>query len=140
MKTSSFITLLIAVLFLSACNKDDNQSIELNQIFELDYRKTKSFEKGNFTLTFENLLEDSRCPDGAECIWEGRAVVEIKIQHGVDIELYTLATANSVDGDNLLSVQHDNYLIKLIAVNPYPSTASSPTNEDYSIGLQITEQ
>jgi hypothetical protein len=140
MKTSSIIALLAIALSLTACNKDEEQSIQLNQIFELDYRKSKSFDQGDFTITFENLIEDSRCPEGAECIWEGRAVVEIKIQHETDIDLHTLATSNSIDGDNLLSVQHDNYIIKLVAVHPYPTIASSPTNEDYSIELEITEE
>ena len=140
MKTIPFFA-LFALLFLVACNKDDDQSVDLNQAFELEYRATSEFEDGNLSITFENLIEDSRCPDLALCIWEGRAVVEIKVQEDDAIAMYILATSNSMDGDSLLTFQHNDYKVKLLDVQPFLGISSeTPTEEDYSVELKITEE
>lgn len=140
MKTIPFFA-LFALLFLMSCNKDDDQSVDLNEAFELDYRATKEFEDGDLSITFENLVEESRCPADAICVWEGRAVVEIKVQEEEEVAMYILATSNSVDGDSLLTFQHNNYEVKLLGVWPFPGVLPGPvTNEDYNIELEITEE
>ena len=140
MKTIPFFA-LFALFFLMSCNKDDKQTVNLNEPFELDYRATTEFEDGNISITFENLIEDSRCPANAICIWEGRAVVEIKVQEEDEIAMYMLATTNSLNGDSLLTFQHNDYNVKLLNVSPFPGTTAEPaTDEDYSVELEITEE
>lgn len=142
MKTIPFFA-LFALLFLMSCNKDDDQSVDINEAFELDYRATKEFEDGNLSITFENLVEESRCPADAICIWEGRAVVEIKVQEEEEVAMYILATSNSMNGDSLLTFQHNNYEVKLLGVWPFPGVLPGPgpvTNEDYNVELKITAE
>lgn len=139
MKTISFFA-LTALLFLVSCNKDDDQIIVIDETFELDYRTPKTIEGTNFSITFENLVEDSRCPTDVICGWEGRAIVEIKIQENEVISLYQLATYNSINLDSLLAFQHQDYNVKLIEVNPIPLSTNQTATEDYSLALEITEK
>jgi len=140
MKSVSFFA-LTALLFLVACNNDDNdQSIVLDETFELDYRETKTFDNANFSITFENLIEDSRCPTDVVCGWEGRAIVEVKVQENEAISMYKLATYNSANLDSLLTFQHEDYTVKLIQVNPIPVSTNPAEVEDYSLELEITEE
>jgi hypothetical protein len=48
----------------------------------------------NSPLEFAHLVEDSRCPEGSMCIWEGRVVVELKYNN--NSEVITLANGNLV--------------------------------------------
>jgi hypothetical protein len=73
------------------------------------------------TITFVGVREDSRCPVGVTCIWEGDALVELRVQpetgsaatvelhtsdrfarqgsaHGVTIQLERLTPAPTSDG------------------------------------------
>ena len=36
----------------------------------------------NFTISFDQVLEDSRCPANVVCIWAGKAVIELTVTEG----------------------------------------------------------
>lgn len=44
------------------------------------------------TVTFEQVRDDSRCPTGVSCIWEGDAIVVLRLRRGteedVNVELH----------------------------------------------------
>ncbi len=140
-----FFFALTTLLFLTSCKKNDEDQSQrnvLNETFELDYREIKTFEDStpNFSITFENLIEDSRCPVDVICDWEGRAVVEIIIEELEVKSIYQLTTYYSINPDSLETIQHNNYIIKLIEVNPIPVTTNQVEIEDYSIELEIIEE
>lgn len=70
--------ILISV-FLFSCGKENNALIPLNQIFEIGFGKNAIIEDAGVTVHFQEVLSDSRCPRGVQCIWEGAVAVELLV-------------------------------------------------------------
>ncbi|MCF0073381.1 hypothetical protein LZD49_23080 [Dyadobacter sp. CY261] len=96
------------------------------------------------TLTFFE-IEDSRCPEGVQCIWGGRAAVDLLFS-GVTTEggikehvKMCLGTCDASVGSDTLEKKFagENYRLILTAVNPSPHIDSVRKKENYSILLKI---
>jgi hypothetical protein len=85
------------------------------------------------TVSFQEVVEDSRCPTGVTCIWAGDASVRItiKTQDGSPSS-YTLHT-NAQPRE----VEHANYRVQLASVAPHPSGDAPPRREEYRVALAI---
>jgi hypothetical protein len=86
------------------------------------------------TVSFDALIEDSRCPTGVTCIREGDAAVRIRIEKpGASASTYTLHTGgpggrDATDGD---------VIVRLVDVKPYPAGDSRPRPDEYRVTLLI---
>ncbi|WP_062302940.1 hypothetical protein [Roseivirga seohaensis] len=72
-------------------------------------------------------VEDSRCPENTNCIWEGRSAVKIKWTRN---EIYDI-DLNDVE---YIHVQVEEYLVTLVEVNPYPTTG---LNDEKVVKIKI---
>lgn len=87
-------------------------------------------------VTFIEVLEDSRCPANAICVWQGNVKVRIEVSYGTEIQQYRLTLGQLLEGDTD-SITIGEFMITLIQVDPYP-LASQPTNAaNYQITLEI---
>lgn len=88
----------------------------------------------NQVLTFETVVQDSRCPKGAQCIWEGDAAVRIRIDAPrARAATYTLHTSQRFGR----TVEHGQLRIELTNLTPYPSISRKTGPKDYRLTLQI---
>jgi hypothetical protein len=88
----------------------------------------------SLVLTFETVVEDSRCPAGARCVWEGDAAVRIRIDAPHERpSTYTLHT-NERLGRALV---HGQVRVELAAVAPYPAADRKVRPEEYRVTVQI---
>lgn len=66
-------------LILFGCNnKDEVNTLQIGKITEVKLYETVENSKLNLSLRVEN-INDSRCPIGAVCFWEGNANVEFQL-------------------------------------------------------------
>lgn len=75
------------------------------------------------------LVEDSRCPENARCIWAGRIVLKVRITGG----------SWSVERDLVLGepVQIADGALSLTSVTPNRNTASTIEPRDYRFGFEF---
>lgn len=78
-------------------------------------------------LTFVELVEDSRCPADAMCIWQGQAVLRFDL----DGQRFK-ATYTGPDGDVPVV---DGWAIQVLDVQPYPlaSQPADPTDTEVTV-------
>ena len=140
MKAIFYLTLCTSLVFLFACkNNNVDELVIIDEDYELGFGETTSINGGDFELRFDKLIEDSRCPIYANCVWEGRAVVKlIATKNSEDTDII-LATVNSINGDSLLIVEYNNYSIELKDVTPYPDHNNPTEVDDYIVVLDIVE-
>ena len=110
---------LITFLFSTAgCNSKytryQSDSLKLNDTVTIAFHDTLHNSKEHIHLSFDSLLNDSRCPSGSNCIWAGEARVEITFSNAGDKKSFVLSTFNPKDTTTL------NYKIRLVDVMPYP--------------------
>jgi len=53
--------------------------IRLGQEFELKINQEAMVEGEGLAVVFESVLEDSRCPEGVDCIWSGNAKIKVEL-------------------------------------------------------------
>ncbi len=99
---------------------------------ELKYEKCVT-TYGQASLCFDSILNDSRCPDGAICVWEGNAKIRLKLSiTGIGYQFVELNT-NVLPIDT--TINHLN--IALISLSPYPSLNKTIKPEDYKATLSV---
>lgn len=124
------ITGLILSIFASAC------AAQIPGKVTLQPGESVSDADGAIKVTFIEVLEDSRCPADAVCIWAGQVKVLVEVEYGTEIQQYTLTGDTLLEGD-VKSITIGEYTITLVQVDPYP-LASQPTDPAaYQVTLTI---
>jgi len=81
-------------------------------------------------IQFKDVLEDSRCPEGATCIWAGNAKIAILLNE-------TEANLNTYLEPKQSRISR--YTVDLISVKPYPKVGVEVKKDDYVVKLLITK-
>jgi len=106
---------------------------ELDKIFELKSNQYAEFPDEKLTITFLDVLEDSRCPTDVTCVWQGMTTLRFNMFQIVDTELLL----NTLDKNT--ETVFDKYHIELIDVKPYPISTTSISNDDYTAILRLSK-
>lgn len=96
--------------------------------------KTAMSETGD-KLSFLALVEDSRCPANAMCIWQGMVEVELKLKTADGEQVFRLNSDPDATGAGTASVL--GYDISLVNVLPYPGTYEEANPEDFWVELAV---
>ncbi len=136
----NLLVLLGITLAGFSCGENEDslsqKSAELKEPFTIKYGQSAEIDPIEMMVTFSKVKEDSRCPSSVQCVWEGRAVVEVKITQGSGSVTDFLATQSSAPtpADSMIAF---NRVIKLLEVTPYPITPNSLEEKDYKIKLVV---
>jgi hypothetical protein len=80
------------------------------------------------TLTFEGVGGDSRCPTGAECVWEGDATVRLRVEApGAPATSYVLHTNDGFQRE----FEHGKMRVRLVGLAPHPVAGTRIAPSDY---------
>lgn len=112
MKTKFILVLILSLAFgafltVEAQTKE-RQKIQIN--------KQKKFSRSNLTVRFVSLEEDSRCPEGTNCVWAGNAKIKVEIsRNGRNKQTFEMNTNTGAKG-----ASYGGYAIELISLTPIP--------------------
>jgi len=144
-----------ALLFLTNCNaqketktsekvatKDKiSKNIE-GKIIYFTEGENKFLPEYQMNVTFKNISEDSRCPEGVTCVWQGAAVANIEFM-GTATRPTTipLATTENAGRNYHKSTFFNGYTISLVEVNPAPAAGEGAKSlaGKYRIGIVIAK-
>lgn len=105
---------------------------------ELDIRQGQQvyLSRERLRVRFISVLEDSRCPTGEQCIWQGNAKITLGLSKpGGKPTSVTLNTAVEP-----MSVEYRGYTFKLAALNPYPNLKKGNKRGGYVATLSIAKE
>ena len=99
--------LAFAVVPASAARRAETLRVQIN--------KEKKFPKAKLSIRFVELVEDSRCPADAQCVWAGNAKIKIRVtmngrSHDLSLDTNGQHQAATAEG----------YSIKLLSLTPAP--------------------
>ena len=96
--------------------------------------QTKNVIGSKYDVKFVSVLEDSRCPAGAVCVWAGNAKVKIQIgkkgDEGQELELNTNLKPQTVE--------YKGYTIRIISLSPRPGENVKAMAAKHSAIFEIT--
>ena len=138
-----FSIVLVSGLLLDACELLQSDTwcsdyaaggLRLNDTIELRYNKLYCNPEYDILLSVDS-IQDSRCPIGADCIWEGNGRVYINLHHGGSQSSFWLNTHPNFLQDTLI----DGLNYELTDLLPYPDLNLDIQLKDVRILLLITD-
>jgi hypothetical protein len=121
-----------------------------DEVFLLDFGASTAAGNGVLTLTFADVVEDSRCPADVSCAWSGMVIVELAAAVE-DEPAQTLHVGGMTDNRGLVIgpvparktptvFTIGGYEVALLAVTPYPSKAATPPDKaEYQVQVLVHE-
>ncbi len=129
--------LVAGVLILAGCAQGTGEvKASLGREFSLPIFQTAVIGDENLRIKFAEVREDSRCPRGVTCIWEGRVRCLAQITEGgnsEDIEL----TEPGLSGE-YNQVTYRNYQFTF-HVTPYPEAGKPISADEYRLLLTVSK-
>jgi hypothetical protein len=140
MRLIAFICLCPNLINL-ACNKEKNNIKEfffnLNDTIIIGYAETKYNYEYQISITMDSVLNDSRCPVDAECIWQGNAAVRFIFSENSNKKQFVLNTFNRdrfFNGDTLAY----GFRIRLLNLMPSPYSNKKIIQKDYKSKIEMS--
>lgn len=133
-KIFPFMLLILSLTLLIAPACSARQEVALGQEFQLRPGGEAVVSGENISIRFIKITEDSRCPIGATCVWEGRAVCLIEMtQDGDAIEHSLIEMGLSEQAEQTFSGYRFTF-----NVTPYPELEKEIHEGDYRLALKMT--
>jgi hypothetical protein len=131
-KRFAFVVLAATTLSFGCAADPAQPSRPLGQPFDVR-AGTTAVVGDDLRVTFTGVKSDSRCPMDAVCIQAGEAIVALTLSPSaaapVERELRT--------SPGLSEVSYLSYVVKLVALAPYPKSTQQIRPEDYVATLTI---
>ena len=127
----------LSMLVLFGCKQapTDAIGVSFGHEFTLKVGQQAVLDGEQLTIVFEKVLDDSRCPTGSICVWEGNARVAIKLlksgDGGKNLELNTTVQPKK---DSFL-----HYEVGLKRLDPYPSTEELLDTKNYRASFIVSK-
>jgi len=108
--------------------------LELNHELTLKTGDIRNFKQDNLSIKVLN-INDSRCPIGVVCVWQGEATVTLSVSEVISFD--------EANGMVVLSTFHhpvdtmSNFVFRLVDVLPYPVYGVEVPDKDKKVVLKI---
>ncbi len=91
-------------------------------------------------ITLEMLgVKDSRCPEGAKCIWAGHAEVTLRVtEAGAPAETLAIGTQAPAHMNLAYEATHGAHRFTLLELVPAPVLGKTATDGDYRASVQVS--
>ena len=133
------IIILIAV-FVVGCSKDglttESFNLESNIPVSLSSKECLEIYDFGSKVCLDSIVNDSRCPSGGVCVWEGDAIVSFSIQKDDEKKYFQLHTQNNFQRDTIIN----GLKIALENLTPYPVVGSEINQKEYSAEIKISKE
>jgi hypothetical protein len=134
MSLKFFLLLFISMGIFIACKK--NTSIS-NDPFNVTLHNCNGDKNNSPYICFDSLINESRCPANAICIWSGFALIKVSFHENGNTHVFKMiipAVNPMLGGVNDTTI--NGYHLTLSSLNPYPGTGS---NDVPSATIKITQ-
>jgi len=127
-------SLLILITLVGCQSEEGRIKASIDNEFSLAIGQTAELKGEQITIQFEEIQEDSRCPKGATCIWQGRVSSILQISdNGLSSKIVLIEPGLS---DRYGKNTYKQYEFSSHA-QPYPELCKKISSEDYRLFLTV---
>jgi hypothetical protein len=137
----ALLILLLSMLMLACTehtlgSEDSNTDLwERTVTVQLSYQQTAFGMADDLGVKFNHVVSDSRCPENANCIWEGEATVELLIiKNNKTMFTYSISSHNPIQE---FEVNGRRFVFTLVKISPYPKLSKHIPEQEYQIEVKI---
>ena len=124
--TSLILMFAVNVLPTMAARQTESVKVQVNT--------EKVSPKSKLNIRFVELVDDSRCPADATCVWAGNAKIKVRVSKNGRSHDLTLDT----NGPNQTAVA-EGYSLKLAGLNPVPRSNIRINRNGYVAVIEIVK-
>jgi len=136
------LRVLTPLVFLAACaaggSGPSSPTPAVNEEFTLAPGQTAVVNDAKISLTFESVSEDSRCPSDVQCIWEGDAVVVLKVKTTADEVTREVHTQGGET--RARKAPAGDHIVTLVRLDPTPRSGSPIEASAYRATLMLARE
>ncbi len=130
MKAKKFVFIPLFLLLMCGCDKDESTT---SQNCTIDFGKSSDCSFDDLDIFFQN-VQESRCPTGATCVWEGEVIVDMQV-NGLR------ATMALTPGEPLMAFDTvGGYILELRSVIPFPELDVVVNEDDIKAEIVVTKE
>lgn len=134
------LRMIAPLLFLAACasgggTAPTSPTPALNDEFILAPGQTALVKDTEVRITFDRVSEDSRCPTDVTCIWEGDAVVVLRVKAAADEATREVHTQG--DPPRSRRAPAGDYVVTLVRLDPAPLSTAPVAASAYRATLRV---
>ncbi|MGI0060521.1 MAG: hypothetical protein ACREBJ_12220, partial [Nitrosotalea sp.] len=105
--------------------------------FQLKVNQTAS-EPDNINVKFLNVTEDSRCPTGVTCIWQGKSTIIVNVIKN-NQNLGNSSLTSGLGENNATVTIPGGYSLQVLQIEPYPTNGTKIPLSDYVATFAISK-
>ena len=124
------------LVYVSEIETELLKTVDLGQEFSLHIGESASIRGEELQAKFLEITEDSRCPTGVVCVWEGRVSGLVEITYRESIHSIALTEPGSTSWPS--EITFEDYKITY-HVEPYPQAGTEIAKEEYRLELTISK-
>jgi hypothetical protein len=130
-----YLLTALCLISVTACAENPaGPGVRLDEEFTLAPGQIAHIEGTSLRLQFTEVSGDSRCPTDAVCIQGGDAIVHVRASGesaAASSELHTSDSARA-------SAVHGPFRIALLALQPFPFSTRTISQDEYRATLRVT--
>lgn len=116
-------------------NRDKTAEAALNKEIQITLKQEITIKSEQLKISFIAIKEDSRCPEGAGCVWAGNAKVAIKLSRA-DKEATMDLNSNLEPRKSAFL----DYEIEFVDLVPHPVINKSNDNEVAKVTIKVVKK
>lgn len=130
-------TLPLLLLLLLSFTQDSahNHKVDLGKEFNIKNGQEVVVRGEKLRIAFRSIVSESRCPNGAACVWVGNAAIAIEVakrnKRQISATLNTLLEPTAID--------YKGFKITLVALSPHPTIKGPIDPEDYVATMAVAK-
>ena len=131
---ASLLFVLTLLISFGCVGQAGEITANLGQDVELKIGQTASIEGEQFRVKFVEVVNDSRCPEGATCIWQGEVSCIVEITYFESVHRMTLTQPGLTQESSKDLFKEYSITFK---VRPYPKLGRDIKTNEYRLQLVI---
>jgi hypothetical protein len=132
---------LVLFPFLLGCEEEKPcLGFLFGEPLEIGFGETIVHCSEDVSISFVDLLSDSRCPMNVVCIWEGMVEIKVSMTIRGNQSVFSLSSSPGFGEKIPNSRLIDGYFVKLENVLPYPVAGSNVKDKDRVVVLSVKKQ
>jgi hypothetical protein len=132
---SALLSVLLIALATPGVHYAGKKKVPLDNEFNMRIGDKAVVGKEKLAISFLSVLEDSRCPQGVNCVWQGNAKIAIEVK----VKGEKSATLDLNTGHGAKEADHQGYRISLINLVPHPKEGEPTRAADYRATLKVVK-
>ena len=134
---STILTMMFALILAPAANsKSFPNRASLGQEFTVRIGKKVSLRDTKLSIRFVSVIEDSRCPQGVQCVWQGNAKASFELS-GIERKPSTVRLNTGIEPKEL---EYSGYTVKLVKITPEPKSSERLAPRRYQATLVVSRR